>query len=60
MCVCRYYVAEGVRLYSQESWRLVTENKGVQLVETYIQNVVSIDYHYNKMYKHVQSMCDVL
>ena len=36
----RYYVAEGVRLYSQETWRLVTENRGVQLVEKHIQNVV--------------------
>ena len=36
----RYYVAEGVRLYSQESWRIVTDNKGVELVGQYIKNVV--------------------
>ena len=36
---CRYYVAEGVRLYSQETWRLVTEQRGVQLVEKYITEV---------------------
>ena len=36
----RYYVAEGVRLYSQESWRIVTDNRGVELVGQYIKNVV--------------------
>ena len=43
MCVCvcvvvlyRHYVAEGVRLYSQETWKLVTEMKGIHLVEKYI------------------------
>lgn len=41
-CTCRYYVAEGVRLYSQESWRMITENKGVELVGKYIKNVVRI------------------
>ena len=34
--VPRHYVAEGVRLYCQETWKLVTEMKGVQLVEKYI------------------------
>ena len=34
-------MAEGVRLYSQESWRLITENRGVELVEQFIKNVVS-------------------
>ncbi len=41
----RYYVAEGVRIYSQETWRVVTENRGVQLVEQYIGNVVSVYTH---------------
>ena len=36
----RYYVAEGVRIYSQDTWKLVLEEKGKQLVETYIANVV--------------------
>ena len=42
MCVCgvfllyRHYVAEGVRLYSQETWKLATEMKGIHLVEKYI------------------------
>ena len=37
----RYYVAEGVRLYSQETWRQVVGRKGVELVEEHIQSVVS-------------------
>ncbi|XP_076463710.1 uncharacterized protein LOC143295909 [Babylonia areolata] len=40
MCLNRYYVAEGVRIYSQETWRLVTQGAGKNLVEKYIQNVV--------------------
>ena len=39
--ICRYYVAEGVRIYSQETWRNVTGNDGKRLVETYIDEVVS-------------------
>ena len=42
MCLNRYYIAEGVRLYSQETWRQVTEGRGIQLVEQYIQEVVSL------------------
>ena len=37
----RYYVAEGVRLYSQETWRVVTQTRGVQLVEQHIHKMVS-------------------
>ena len=40
--VPRHYVAEGVRLHCQETWKLVTEMKGVQLVEKYIAQVHSI------------------
>ncbi|KAK7507023.1 hypothetical protein BaRGS_00001874 [Batillaria attramentaria] len=43
MCLNRYYVAEGVRIYSQETWRLVTQGNGKQYVEKYIQQVV--DYY---------------
>ncbi|XP_064404577.1 uncharacterized protein LOC135349858 isoform X2 [Halichondria panicea] len=35
----RYYAAEGVRLYSQETWRVVTQTRGVQLVEQRIHKV---------------------
>lgn len=41
MCLNRYYVAEGVRLYSQETWRQVAGTEGKLLVEKYIDSVVS-------------------
>ncbi len=37
----RYNVAEGVRLYSQETWRVVTQTRGMQLVEQHIHKMVS-------------------
>ncbi|XP_071081412.1 uncharacterized protein [Haliotis cracherodii] len=40
MCLNRYYVAEGVRIYSQETWKLITHGVGKSLVEKYIKNVV--------------------
>nr|XP_054758807.1 uncharacterized protein LOC129264874 [Lytechinus pictus] len=40
MCLNRYYVAEGVRIYSQETWRLVTGLHGKELVEQHIGDVV--------------------
>ncbi len=36
----RYYVAEGVRIYNQDTWRLMTGGDGKQLVEMYIKDVV--------------------
>ncbi len=33
-------MAEGVKLYSQETWRVVTKGKGVALVEENIEGVV--------------------
>lgn len=38
---CRYYVAEGVRIYSQESWRLIAGERGADLVKDNIDNMVS-------------------
>ena len=35
-CVQRNYVAEDVKLYT---WRMVTENRGVELVGQYISQV---------------------
>ncbi|GFO50484.1 Arm repeat-containing protein, partial [Plakobranchus ocellatus] len=40
MCLNRYYVAEGVRNYSQETWQQITKGEGKLLVETYIDHVV--------------------
>jgi len=41
MCLNRYYVAEGVRVYSQQTWLTVTKNQGVHLVEQHISSVVA-------------------
>ena len=43
MCLNRYYLAEGVRIYSQETWRLVTNAEvggGKKVVESYLDDVV--------------------
>lgn len=36
MCLNRYYVADGVRIYSQETWRQIAGPAGKDLVEQYI------------------------
>ena len=41
LCLNRYYIAEGVRIYSQETWRLVSKDQGKELVEKYISDVVA-------------------
>ncbi|XP_071441316.1 uncharacterized protein [Hetaerina americana] len=43
MCLNRYYVAEGVRIYSQETWRQIAGAEGKELVQKYIPYVV--DYY---------------
>ncbi|XP_067011656.1 uncharacterized protein [Anabrus simplex] len=43
MCLNRYYVAEGVRIYSQETWRQVTGVRGKDLVEKYVS--YTVDYY---------------
>ncbi|XP_048516398.1 uncharacterized protein LOC105690948 isoform X2 [Athalia rosae] len=40
ICLNRYYVAEGVRNYSQETWRQVTGADGKILVEKFINETV--------------------
>jgi len=40
LCLNRYYIAEGVRIYNQDTWRQITDGKGRNLVEQYISNVV--------------------
>ncbi len=40
MCLNRYYVAEGVRLYAQESWRRAVGERGRGLVAAHIDDVV--------------------
>ncbi|KAK7788464.1 hypothetical protein R5R35_012208 [Gryllus longicercus] len=41
MCLNRYYIAEGVRIYSQETWRQVAGSKGKDLVEKFIDSTVT-------------------
>ncbi|ESO94206.1 hypothetical protein LOTGIDRAFT_232463 [Lottia gigantea] len=43
MCLNRYYVAEGVRIYSQDTWKTITHGEGRNLVERHIGAVV--DYY---------------
>ncbi|KAK6182480.1 hypothetical protein SNE40_010161 [Patella caerulea] len=40
MCLNRYYVAEGVRIYSQDTWKQITHGEGRNLVERHISSVV--------------------
>lgn len=40
LCLNRYYVADGVRIYSQETWKKLSEGKGRDMVEAYIDDVV--------------------
>ncbi|XP_077537903.1 uncharacterized protein LOC144150008 [Haemaphysalis longicornis] len=40
MCLNRYYAADGVRIYSQETWRRVAKTEGKELVQRHIACVV--------------------
>eukprot|EP00117_Sycon_ciliatum_P041204 scpid24062/ scgid2286/ len=40
MCLNRYYVAEGVRIYSQESWRRIVGDAGCDIVKQHIDSMV--------------------
>lgn len=52
MCLNRYYVAEGVRLYSQETWRLVMGTSGREVVARYIDSVVPYYVSQSKANNH--------
>ena len=39
--IFRYYIADGVRIYSQESWRRIVKDNGRMLVKKYISHFVS-------------------
>ena len=41
MCLNRFYLAEGVKLYSQETWRLCVKEEGVKVVANNARVVVS-------------------
>jgi len=38
ICLNRYYLAEGVRIYSQNTWKEIAGQRGKSLVEQYISN----------------------
>ncbi|GIX77823.1 uncharacterized protein CEXT_208401 [Caerostris extrusa] len=40
MCLNRYYIADGVRIYSQESWQRIVKKNGRMFVKEYIGNFV--------------------
>ncbi|KAK6621052.1 hypothetical protein RUM43_011356 [Polyplax serrata] len=40
ICLNRYYAADGVRIYSQETWRQVTGTEGKELVEQLIEPTI--------------------
>jgi hypothetical protein len=52
MCLNRYYVAEGVRLYSQETWRLVVGEQGRAWVARCAPQVVAYYVEQSKANNH--------
>ncbi|CAH3155687.1 unnamed protein product [Porites evermanni] len=52
MCLNRYYVAEGVRIYCQQSWKMVVGTEGKQLVEKYITEIVEFYISQTKADNH--------
>ncbi|KAL4094955.1 hypothetical protein PRIC1_010605 [Phytophthora ramorum] len=59
LCLNRYYIAERVQKYSQESWRLIMGNQGRELVARYATEIV--DY-YVEMTSHCvrESACQCI
>eukprot|EP00730_Choanoeca_flexa_P013976 TRINITY_DN5932_c0_g1_i1.p1 TRINITY_DN5932_c0_g1~~TRINITY_DN5932_c0_g1_i1.p1 ORF type:complete len:673 (+),score=171.76 TRINITY_DN5932_c0_g1_i1:2-2020(+) len=45
LCINRYYVAAGVRIYSQDSWKVLFGDQGRKKVEKYIQTTVEFYIH---------------
>ncbi|XP_067136446.1 uncharacterized protein [Centruroides vittatus] len=52
MCLNRYYVADGVRIYSQETWRRIAKTEGRELVQKYINPVVEYYVSQTKANNH--------
>lgn len=52
MCLNRYYVAEGVRLYAQETWRRVMKDTGRRRVAEYVDQVVGYYIRQSKASNH--------
>ncbi|CAH8447297.1 unnamed protein product [Schistosoma turkestanicum] len=43
MCLNRYYIAEGVKIYSQDTWCRVTQGEGRKLLGQYL--IPAVDYY---------------
>ncbi|XP_037085258.1 uncharacterized protein LOC119105821 isoform X2 [Pollicipes pollicipes] len=41
ICLSRYYVAEGVKIYNQRTWEMIAGLRGKDLVQKYINDVVA-------------------
>ena len=52
MCLNRYYVADGVRFYSQQTWQLAVGDQGKDWVATCIHSVVSYYVEQSKASNH--------
>jgi hypothetical protein len=55
LCLNRYYVAEGVRVYSQASWKLLMGTSGPQKVAEHIDAVVQYYISQSKVRRFVCS-----
>ncbi|KAF6254565.1 ARM repeat-containing protein [Scenedesmus sp. NREL 46B-D3] len=62
MCLNRYYIAEGVRLYSQETWRRVMGDGGRATVAKYVDQVVFYYVNQSKASNHAvrEAACAVI
>ncbi|KAF8068347.1 hypothetical protein HT031_002036 [Scenedesmus sp. PABB004] len=62
MCLNRYYVAEGVRLYAQETWRRVMADTGRAAVARHIDQVVFYYVSQSKANNHAvrEAACAVI
>lgn len=41
LCLNRYYTAEGIRIFVQDSWKLIVGTEGIFLVSKYMSDIVS-------------------
>lgn len=55
MCLNRFYVAEGVRLYSQQTWCQVTAGQGRQLLNSVLQP--TLEYYVTQCYVENHAVC---
>jgi hypothetical protein len=52
MCINRYYIAEGVRIFSQISWRQFAGEGGVALVVRFLPNIVPYYIAHTKVHNY--------